>query len=423
MMRRRILLGGVAGFGAWLGGAAQAQTARFLALRHWVSPEYTRLALEFDGVLLIDERSDVASASLKSGSPNAYELELVGLAFIPALQTQLTQTFKAGDTPALLLETRAAPMQNGLRLSLQFSQAAKVEVTTVAATSAYRQRLLIDIYPAQSDPIAAWLAAQKKFEPKQPNSPQAQNPSASTSSSPNLNAPPSSPASGQKPVRLKTVVIDAGHGGEDPGAVGPSGVKEKDITLALALQLAAKVRLLDGWQAVLTRDADYFVPLAQRVKKARAAQADVFLSIHADAFFTPKARGASVYALSEKGASSAAAKWMASRENEADGVGGLNVGHRDKQVASVMLDLSTASQIRRSLKLGAGVLKQLGGVGVLHKRQVEQAGFAVLKAPDVPSILVETAFISHPEEEQLLLNAAYQARLVAALARGLSGFA
>ena len=422
MMRRRILLGGVAGFGAWLGGAAQAQTARFLALRHWVSPEYTRLALEFDGVLLIDERSDVASASLKSGSPNAYELELVGLAFIPALQTQLTQTFKAGDTPALLLETRAAPMQNGLRLSLQFSQAAKVEVTTVAATSAYRQRLLIDIYPAQSDPIAAWLAAQKKFEPKQPNSPQAQNPSASTSSSPNLNAPPSSPASGQKPVRLKTVVIDAGHGGEDPGAVGPSGVKEKDITLALALQLAAKVRLLDGWQAVLTRDADYFVPLAQRVKKARAAQADVFLSIHADAFFTPKARGASVYALSEKGASSAAAKWMASRENEADGVGGLNVGHRDKQVASVMLDLSTASQIRRSLKLGAGVLKQLGGVGVLHKRQVEQAGFAVLKAPDVPSILVETAFISHPEEEQLLLNAAYQARLVAALARGLSGF-
>ena len=130
MMRRRILLGGVAGFGAWLGGAAQAQTARFLALRHWVSPEYTRLALEFDGVLLIDERSDVASASLKSGSPNAYELELVGLAFIPALQTQLTQTFKAGDTLALLLETRAAPMQNGLRLSLQFSQAAKVEVTT-----------------------------------------------------------------------------------------------------------------------------------------------------------------------------------------------------------------------------------------------------------------------------------------------------
>ncbi len=402
-MRRRVLL--LSSLAALASRGAQAQTARFLAMRHWVSPEYTRLALEFDGVLLIDERNDDAPSKPQSGQVTVYELELVGLAFIPALHAQLTQVYKQ----ALLLETRAAPMPNGLRLSLHLAQSARVEVTTVAASSTYRQRLLIDIYPANSDPITTWLAAQK-------------------GSKPNTNHPPTAPqTSAPQPGlalknTLKTLVIDAGHGGEDPGAVGPTGVKEKDITLALALQLAQRVRQLKGWQAVLTRDGDYFVPLAQRVKKARAANADVFISIHADAFFTPKARGASVYALSEKGATSAAAKWMASRENEADGVGGLNVGHRDKQVASVMLDLSTASQIRSSLKLGAGILKQLGGVGVLHKKQVEQAGFAVLKAPDVPSILVETAFISHPEEEQLLISTQYQAQLVAALARGLKGF-
>lgn len=398
MQRRVVLLGSLA---ALLSHSVQAQTARFLAIRHWVSPEYTRLALEFDGVILIDERNEeapiAAKTSAKTSTQTVYELELVGLAFIPALQTQLTQTYQQ----ALLLETRASPMPNGLRLSLHLTQAARVEVTTVAATGSYRQRLLIDIYPAQTDPIAAWLAAQKKPL------------TAATQ-------PQTSPSLAKGPFR--TLVIDAGHGGEDPGAIGPTGVQEKDVTLSLALQLAAAVRQLSGWQAVLTRDGDYFVPLAQRVKKARAAKADVLISIHADAFFTPKARGASVYALSEKGASSAAAKWMASRENEADGVGGLNVSHRDKQVASVLLDLSTASQIRSSLKLGGSLLKQLGAVGALHKKQVEQAGFAVLKAPDVPSVLVETAFISHPEEEQLLVDVAYQRKLVAALARGLKGF-
>jgi N-acetylmuramoyl-L-alanine amidase len=398
MMRRVFLWASAA---AALLPAAQAQTARFIALRHWVSPEYTRLALEFDGVMLVDERVEEAA----SANP-VHEVELVGVAYIPALLSALVQTYPS-QAHSLLKQTKLAPSPNGVRLQLMLTQAARLEMTTVSASGAYRQRLLIDIYPAKTDSIAQWLAQQNVTKPAATPAPQPQ-PSTSVTT---------------KKATTKTLVIDAGHGGEDPGAIGPTGVKEKDITLALALQLSARVQSSLGWRVVLTRDGDYFVPLAQRVSRARAAKADVFLSIHADAFFTPKARGASVYALSEKGASSAAARWMASKENEADGVGGLNISHRDKQVASVMLDLSTASQIRSSVKLGGKLIAQLGGVGHMHKKQVEQAGFAVLKAPDIPSLLIETAFISHPEEEQLLANAAYQSKLVAALTRGLKGFA
>ncbi|MBC7726028.1 MAG: N-acetylmuramoyl-L-alanine amidase, partial [Microbacteriaceae bacterium] len=220
--------------------------------------------------------------------------------------------------------------------------------------------------------------------------------------------------------RLVIVAIDPGHGGEDPGAIGPSGLREKDVVLAVALQLRDRINSVPGMRAMLTRDADFFVPLHERVRKARRVQADLFVSIHADAFFTPQARGASVFALSANGATSAAARWMANKENAADAGGGLNtIAVKDSQVLRAMLDMSTAAQIKDSLQIGREVLDRIGKVGALHKRSVEQAGFAVLKAPDIPSILVETAFISNPDEEALLRDPAYQQRLVEALHTGI----
>ncbi len=222
--------------------------------------------------------------------------------------------------------------------------------------------------------------------------------------------------------RLVIVAIDPGHGGEDPGAVGPSGLREKDVVLSVALQLREHLNRNPGMRAMLTRDADFFVPLDQRVAKARRVQADLFISIHADAFFTSRARGASVFALSDRGASSSAARWMAERENAADLVGGVNLKAADATVMRTLLDMSTSAQIKDSLKLGSEVLLRIGKVGKLHKGSVEQAGFAVLKAPDIPSILVETAFISNPEEESRLRDPDYQAQLVDALASGVQRY-
>jgi N-acetylmuramoyl-L-alanine amidase len=222
--------------------------------------------------------------------------------------------------------------------------------------------------------------------------------------------------------RLIIVALDPGHGGEDPGAIGPSGLREKDVVLKIALQMRDRLNAVPNMRAMLTRDADYFVPLHERVNKARRVQADLFISIHADAYFMPHARGASVFALSRSGASSAAANWMAQRENNADSIGGLNINARDTSVLRTLLDMSTTAQIKDSMRLGAEVLGVIGQVGALHKAQVEQASFAVLKAPDVPSILVETAFISNPQEEAKLRSAAYQQRLVGALLTGINRY-
>ena len=236
----------------------------------------------------------------------------------------------------------------------------------------------------------------------------------------------SEPANGDKSRsrtdRLVIVALDPGHGGEDPGAIGPSGLREKDVVLSVARQLRDRLNDVRGMRAMLTRDADFFVPLQDRVGKARRVQADLFVSIHADAFLSPEARGASVFALSQGGATSAAARWMASRENAADMVGGVNVAAKDPAVLRTLLDMSTTAQIKDSLRLGDEVLSQIGRVGRLHKPQVEQAGFAVLKAPDIPSILVETAFISNPDEEAKLKDPRYQARLVEALATGIQRY-
>ena len=224
-----------------------------------------------------------------------------------------------------------------------------------------------------------------------------------------------------KPVvdRLVTITLDPGHGGEDPGAVGRGGSHEKNVTLAVAKRLKAKIDAEPNMRAVLTRDSDFFVPLHMRVQKARRVQSDLFVSIHADAFIKPDARGASVFVLSENGASSSAARWLANKENAADLIGGVNFGTKDPMLARTLLDLSQTATINDSLKLGKAVLGELDRVGDLHKPHVEQAGFAVLKAPDIPSILVETAFISNPEEERRLNDEAYQDKLAEAVMSGI----
>jgi N-acetylmuramoyl-L-alanine amidase len=236
------------------------------------------------------------------------------------------------------------------------------------------------------------------------------------------------PATGEPPAaeprveRLVTVAVDAGHGGEDPGAKGHNGTFEKHVTLAIARKLKEVVDGMPNMRAVLVRDADYFVPLQARVVKARSVQADLFVSIHADAFVKPNARGSSVFALSERGATSAAARWIAKRENDADLIGGVNIDVPDPFLKKVLLDLSQTATINDSLKLGRAVLGELGAVNSLHKARVEQAGFAVLKAPDMPSILIETAFISNPEEEARLTDDAYQEKLARAIAGGIKRY-
>ena len=221
---------------------------------------------------------------------------------------------------------------------------------------------------------------------------------------------------------MVTIAIDAGHGGEDPGAIGRRGTQEKDVALRIAQMLRERVNLHPDMRAYMVRDGDYFVPLATRVARARRVQADLFVSIHADAVVRPQASGASVYVLSERGASSSTARWLARRENDSDRIGGVNLGSRNREVRQLLLDLTTTAQIQDSSRLGHFVLSELGDVGQLHKPRIEQAGFAVLKAPDIPSILVETAFISNPHEERRLADTRYQARLAEAIFRGLKTY-
>ncbi len=238
----------------------------------------------------------------------------------------------------------------------------------------------------------------------------------SDSYKPSVNKP-DSPA-----FRQITIAIDPGHGGEDPGAIGASGSREKDVTLLIAKKLKEKIDAEPNMRAILTRDGDYFIPLHDRVIKARKLQADLFLSIHADAFTNPAARGSSVFALSEKGATSAGARYLAKKENESDLIGGVSLGGKDPVLAKTLLDLSQTATINDSLKLGKAVLMQIGEINKLHAKRVEQAGFAVLKSPDIPSILIETAFISNPEEERKLNDDAYQNKLVNSILTGIKKY-
>jgi N-acetylmuramoyl-L-alanine amidase len=414
--RRHVLQGGLV---LLLAGPQIVHGAGLVAVRIWPADEYTRVTLESDTAL--------SAEHLLLSEPHRLVLDIAGLELSPALRELVGKV--QPDDPYIAGVRIGQYRPRVVRLVVDLKQPIRPQQFTLAPVAAYRHRLVFDLYPTEAqDPLLA-LVRDKLAEERDAAGPAGE---AARSVRDALGefiagmasgkpaAPP--PVLQAKVDRLVIVALDPGHGGEDPGAVGPSGLKEKDVVLAVALQLRDRLNTLPGMRAFLTRDEDYFVPLQERVRKARRVQADLFVSIHADAFITPRARGASVFALSENGATSTAARWIARKENAADLVGGANVKAQDRSVLRTLLDMSTTAQIKDSLRVGHEVLGQLGGVGRLHKPRVEQAGFAVLKAPDIPSILVETAFISNPDEEAKLADPAYRRRLVDALATGIQRY-
>ena len=415
-----------------------ARGANIVAVRVWPSKDYTRLTIESDG--------EIKTRQFFIAEPPRLAVDIEGIDLIPALRELVAKVNP--DDPNISGIRVGQNTPGVVRLVIDLKQPILPQVFTLPPVAAYQYRLVFDLYPAQvADPLAALIA--ERLAEKAPTTSGATAPApASTadplgeliarqsgkpaaSTTPALPAPSRSPAvqppdlaavAPGKTDRLVIVALDPGHGGEDPGAIGPGGTREKDVVLQIALLLRDRINQQPNMRAYLTRDADFFVPLHIRVQKARKVQADLFISIHADAFFTDRPQGASVFALSDKGASSSSARWMADKENSADLVGGVNVKAKDSQVQKALLDMSTTAQINDSLKLGNAVLGEIGAVGKLHKPRVEQAGFAVLKAPDIPSVLVETAFISNPDEEAKLRSEAYQVQLADALMRGISRY-
>ena len=432
-LARRAALRAMGGLCLLLGARHLAFGASIVAVRVWPASEYTRVTIESD--LPLTQRHFMAQ------NPQRLVIDIDGLELSPALR-ELVGKVRPDDP--FIAGVRVGQNQPRLvRLVIDLKQAIAPQLFTLQPVAAYRHRLVFDLYPTQeADPLLALIRDKERAEQQaardvrdalgefigrmDPASPPVAAAPAAPASAPEAAPPapvvaaaPPSRALQEKVDRLVVVALDPGHGGEDPGAIGPTGLREKDVVLQIALQLRDRLNAQPNMRAMLTRDADFFVPLHERVRKARRVQADLFVSIHADAFMRPEARGASVFVLSESGASSSAARWMAAKENAADLVGGVNVHAKDPTVLRTLLDMSTSAQIKDSLKLGGEVLGQIGKVGRLHKRQVEQAGFAVLKAPDVPSILVESAFISNPEEEDKLRDPGYQGQLVDALTTGI----
>ena len=457
-----------------LGSAQLARGASILGVRVWPANDYTRVTIESD-VQLKSTHQFIAN-------PPRLALDIEGLELAPALR-ELVGKVRPDDP--FIGGVRVGQYAPGvLRLVLDLKQPVLPQVFQLspvhAGPAAYGHRLVLDIYPANpvdplealiaerlksasaaatargqapssgqagatpnaSDPLAELIARQAQRDaaagvrpaPTQAIPAGPANPSVAATPGTQASVPPAiilSPGgTAAKTDRLIIIALDPGHGGEDPGAIGPAGTQEKDVVLRIALLLRERINArtlrVNGADAVMraymTRDADFFVPLHQRVQKARRVQADLFISIHADAFFTPTARGASVFALSQGAASSSAARWMADKENAADRSGGVNIKSNDAQVRHALLDMSTTAQIKDSVVLGASMLGEIGYIGALHKPRVEQAGFAVLKAPDIPSVLVETAFISNPEEEARLASPAYQEQLAQALMRGIERY-
>ena len=375
--------------------AAQAQV---VSTRIWPARDYTRVTFE--------SKSKLEYTLFTVKDPERLVLDLESASLGAAL-AELHGKVVADDP--YIEKLRVGRNRPGVvRVVLDLKTEVSAQAFSLKPVAGYEHRLVLDIYPMVApDPLAALIDQTEK--------------AAAAAAAP---AHDGEKLPGKTPVkalvtRLATIVIDAGHGGEDPGALGRHGSREKDITLDIARRLKALVDAEPNMRAVLTRDGDYFLPLHMRVDKARKVRADLFVSVHADAFVRPHARGSSVFALSGKRATSEAARWLAKKENEADLIGGVNLGLKDRYLAQTLLDLSQTATIDHSLRLGSSVLRELGQVNTLHKARVEQASFAVLKAPDVPSILVETAFISNPDEERRLNDDAYQDKLARAVLVGI----
>lgn len=375
-----------------------------LAVRVWPAADYTRVAIEHSAPL------KYTHFTIKN--PDRLVVDLEGIEFNSVLESMTNKI--APDDPNIKL-LRAGRFKPGVvRLVMELKNEVKPQVFVLPPVAGYGYRLVLDVYPLEPpDPLLQLI--QKNESLFSGNSGQGDK-----KTEPVTEIKAERPRPG-KPVvdRLVTITLDPGHGGEDPGAVGRGGSYEKHVTLAVAKRLKAKIDAEPNMRAVLTRDTDFFVPLQMRVQKARRIQSDLFVSIHADAFVRPDANGSSVFALSESGASSTAARYLAQKENAADLIGGVNIDVKDPMLARTLLDLSQTATISDSLKLGKAVLGEIGGINRLHKENVEQAGFAVLKAPDIPSILIETAFISNPEEEKRLNDDAYQDKMAEAIISGI----
>ncbi|MDP1653322.1 MAG: N-acetylmuramoyl-L-alanine amidase [Rhodocyclaceae bacterium] len=375
--------------------ARGATAPTLLAVRVWPAADYTRVTLEHDQPLNFSH--------LLLRDPDRVVLDIEGVEFNSVLASL---PGKISDNDPQIRLIRAGRFKPGVvRLVIELKGEVKPQLFSLKPVGVYGHRLVLDLYPAEPpDPLLALLEKHGKGDPFAKGDPY---------------SPPERKPQSPDIARLVTVVIDPGHGGEDPGAVGHGGSLEKNVTLEIARRLKAKIDGTPNMRALLTRDGDYFIPLGQRVAKARRVNADLFVSVHADAFVKPTARGSSVFVLSENGASSSAARWLANKENAADLIGGVNIGVKDPHLARTLLDLSQTATLNDSLKLAKVVLGEIGGINTLHKGHVEQAGFAVLKAPDIPSILVETAFISNPEEEKRLTDDRYQDRMAEALLTGM----
>jgi N-acetylmuramoyl-L-alanine amidase len=391
---------------------------RVSAVRIWPAQEYTRVTIEADKPI----RHELLL--VKNPERLVLDLEQVDIA---SVQQEIAGKVLPNDP--YIGQLRAGRYKPGVvRLVLDLKTEVKAQIFLLKPVGEYGHRLVLDVYPLlPADPLMALL--QKPEVKAEPDGQKTEPATGAAQEEPKLaaRAEPAPKAEANpkgKPVvaRMVTVVLDAGHGGEDPGAKGRGGSREKNVTLTIARKLKSIIDTEPNMRAVLTRDGDYFIPLQMRVQKARRVQADLFVSVHADAFIKPHARGSSVFALSERGATSTAAKWLAKRENDADLIGGVNLDLKDRYLAMTLADLSLTAQINDSLKLGKAVLSELGGVNALHKHNVEQAGFAVLKAPDVPSILVETAFISNPDEERRLNDKAYQEKMAQAIFKGIKRY-
>ncbi len=440
-----------------------AHGATVVAVRVWPARDYTRVTLELDAPL--------RTSHFTVADPPRVVVDVEGVDTDAALR-DIVAKVQAND-PYIASVRVGQNRPKVTRLVFDLKAPVAPQVFTLPPIAAYRHRLVLDLHPVVPPDPLAQLIEQTRGTPAEaagrlppgaaqppageagvapmpavpPPAPGAPAPAARAPADDPLAGlirerdPTAGPAGERDPIaglirerdpkpprrrprvpevtRMITVAIDPGHGGEDPGAIGRYGTMEKDVVLAVAFRLRERINAEPNMRAFMTRDSDFFVPLATRVAKARAVQADLFVSVHADAFVLPHARGSSVFVLSDRTASSVGARWLASRENRADLIGGVNLPRRNREVAKVLLDLSTTAQIKESKRLGAAVLGELRSVGDVHKPAVEQAAFAVLRAPDIPSILVETAFISNPDEERKLRNPRYQAQLADAIFAGI----
>ncbi len=453
---RRRLIRGAAGTLALALAPAFVRASPLLALRVWPAPEYTRVTIEHDAPL------SFRHFLLRDTNPLRMVVDLEGIELTPQLAEQVKRIDAADPFIGRMRVGQFRPQV--VRLVIELKTPVDPQVFALDPAGPYRNRLVLDLYPeGANDSLMALLRSQTDNAPAEDGAGQLpatgaedgaaqmregapgaeatdKSPSPRTDPSTNSAAdsaaksesdrtaanPQENSAAARKSARamrrLITIAVDPGHGGEDPGAIGKHGTYEKVVTLSIARQLASLIQEQSDYRVLMTRDADYFVPLGFRVEKARRVQADLFVSIHADAWVRSDARGSSVFALSERGASSSAAAELARQQNDADRIGGINVSARNPLVSRVILDLSTAAQISDSLRFGDAVLHELERVNRLHRGHVEQAGFAVLKAPDIPSILVETAFISNPDEEARLRDQNYQRQMAAAVFNGIRGY-